>query len=312
VALIVALVVTVVTTPIAAWVAVRLDMVDRPGRLKVQERPVPYLGGLAVFAGLAGPVAIERPAFILPLALSLGLGLADDIKGPSPATRLSAEALIGIIVALVLPADDFLRAVVMVLLVVALINAINLLDGLDALASGVCLVSAVGFALVLEAEFRLFALALAGSLAGFLVWNRPPARIYLGNGGSYLVGTALAMLLNATLDERQSIAVASGAVLFVAVPVADAVVAIVRRMRARRPLLYGDRGHVYDQLVDRGRSPIATVGICTAVQAAFVGIGVGIVNFPAALAIVAAMAVLVFGGAALLVAFTVPGKWNAR
>jgi UDP-GlcNAc:undecaprenyl-phosphate GlcNAc-1-phosphate transferase len=287
-------------------------MLDRPGLLKVQAHPVAYLGGLAVFAGLAGPIAIERPVLIVPLALSLGLGLADDIKGPPPTWRLSVEVVIGVIAAWALPANDLLGAVLTVVLVVALINAVNLLDGLDALASGVGLMSALGFAYALEGEFRVLALALAGSLAGFLVWNHPPARIYLGDGGSYLVGTALALLLAESLNDGESIAVASGAVLFVAVPLADISVAIVRRLRARRPLFYGDRGHLYDQLVDRGWSPVATVGACTLAQALLVGVGVGIAGLPAALAVAVAVAFVVSVGTVMLVAFTAPGTWKAR
>jgi UDP-GlcNAc:undecaprenyl-phosphate/decaprenyl-phosphate GlcNAc-1-phosphate transferase len=311
VALIAAFLVAVVAAPVAAFVGHRLGMVDRPGLLKVQAHPVPYLGGLAVFAGLVGPVAIERPVLIVPLALSLGLGLTDDVKGPPPAVRLSVEVVIGVIAAWALPADDLVGALFTVALVVALINAVNLLDGLDALASGVSLMSALGFAFVLEGEFQVFALALAGSLAGFLVWNRPPARIYLGDGGSYLVGTALAILLARSFNDGESIAIASGAVLFVAVPLADISVAIVRRLRARRPLFYGDRGHLYDQLVDRGWRPLATVGTCTFAQALLVGMGVGIASLPAGLALALAVAFVVFVGTALLVAFTAPGTWKA-
>jgi UDP-GlcNAc:undecaprenyl-phosphate GlcNAc-1-phosphate transferase len=305
-------VVAVVAAPTAALVGRRFGMVDRPGLLKVQAHPVPYLGGFALFAGLVGPLAIERPVLIVPLALSLGLGLADDIKGPPPAIRLGAEVVIGVIAAWTLPADDLLGALVTVVLVVALINAVNLLDGLDALASGVGLISALGFALVLEGEFWVLALALAGGLAGFLVWNRPPARIYLGNGGSYLVGTTLAILLAASLNDRASIALASGAVLFVAVPLADISIAVVRRLRARRPLFYGDRGHLYDRLVDRGWSPAVTVGACTLAQALLVGIGVGIASLPAGLAVAVSVAFVVFVGSVLLVAFTAPGTWKAR
>jgi UDP-GlcNAc:undecaprenyl-phosphate GlcNAc-1-phosphate transferase len=312
VALIVAFMVAVVAAPIAARVACRLGIVDRPGPLKIQAHPVPYLGGVAVFVGLAAPLAVERPLLLVPLGLSLTLGLADDIKRTSPVTRLSLEVAIGVIAAWVLPARDFAGAVVTVALVVGLLNAINLLDGLDGLASAVSLMSALGFALILHGEFRVFALALAGSLAGLLVWNRPPARIYLGDGGSYLVGTGLAILLAAAFNDGESIALASGAVLFLAVPVADITVAIVRRLRARRPLVYGDRGHIYDQLVDRGWGPLATVGACTFAQALLVGIGVAIASLPAGIAVAIAAALVVSAGTLLLVAFTTPGTWKTR
>ena len=113
------------------------------------------------------------------------------------------------------------------------------------------------------------------------MWNRPPARIYLGDAGSYLLGTALAMLLAAAFDEGDSLAVGSGAALFVAVPVADTAVAVVRRLRAGRALFRGDRGHVYDQLIDKGWGSVHVVVVCIAVQALLVGIGVAIGNLPA-------------------------------
>jgi UDP-GlcNAc:undecaprenyl-phosphate/decaprenyl-phosphate GlcNAc-1-phosphate transferase len=312
VAVIVAFVVTVVVSPVAARIALRLGMVDRPGALKVQDRPVPYLGGLAVLAGLAIPLALERPLLIVPLGLSLALGLADDITGPSAAARLVLEVAIGVAAAWSLPATGLLGAVVTVAVVVLLINALNLLDGLDGLASAVGLMSAVGFALVLDGERFVLALALAGSLAGFLMWNRPPARIYLGNGGSNLVGTALAMLLAWSFNEGESVAVASGALFFVAVPVADTAVAIVRRARAGRPLFRGDRGHIYDQLTDRGWEPIATVGACTFAQGIFVAVGVAITGLPAGVAVAMTAVLWLFVGALVLVRFTAPGTWKTR
>jgi UDP-GlcNAc:undecaprenyl-phosphate/decaprenyl-phosphate GlcNAc-1-phosphate transferase len=312
VALIVAFVVTAVAAPIAARVGRRFGLVDRPGLLKVQDRPVPYLGGLAVFAGVVPAMAVERPVLIVPLGLSLALGLADDIKGPPPATRLGLAAVIGVIAAWVLPARDLPGALVTVVLVIGLLNAVNLLDGLDGLASGVCLVSAVGFALVLDDEFYVLALALAGSLAGFLVWNRPSARIYLGDGGSYLVGSALALLLAASFNEGESTAVASAGVLFLAVPVADMAVAVVRRLRARRPLLYGDRGHIYDQLVGRGWGLLAIIGAFTFAQGVLVGVGVAIAGLPAGVAVAVASTLLAFTGVVLFVAFTKPGTWKTR
>ena len=280
---------------------------------KLEELGIPYAicGGLAVFAGLLAPIAAERPVLMIPLGLSLALGLADDIKAPSPITRLSLEVVIGVIAVWALPARDLPGALLTMAFVIVLLNAINLLDGLDGLASGVSLMSALGFAIVLDGEFRVLALALAGSLTGFLVWNRPPARIYLGDGGSYLVGGALAILLAASFNDGESGALPSGAVLFLAVPLADMAVAIVRRFRARRPLFHGDRGHIYDQLVHRGWRPLATVGVCTLAQGLLVGVGVAIASLPTGMAVGIAAALLVFVGITLLVAFTTPGTWEA-
>jgi len=311
VAVIVGFVCAVVATPLVAVVARRLGFVDAPGRLKVQDDPVPYLGGIAVFVALAGPVAAERPLLLLPIGLALVLGLIDDHGGASAATRLILAAGVGVVAALVLPVHGFVDVLVTVALVVGMLNAINLLDGLDGLASGVSVMAAIGFAFVVEGEFQVLALALAGSLLGFLVWNRPPARIYLGDAGSYLIGTVLAMLLVVSLVEGDSLAQSSGAVLFVAVPVADTAVAIVRRFRARRPLLQGDRGHIYDQLVDRGWESLAVVAVFISAQGALVALGIAIGGLAAGIAISVTAVVMVMLATFSVLTFTTPGTWKA-
>jgi UDP-GlcNAc:undecaprenyl-phosphate/decaprenyl-phosphate GlcNAc-1-phosphate transferase len=313
VALIVAAAVAALTTPIAALLAGHIGLVDRPGPLKVQTRPVPYLGGLAVFAGLAAPIAWAQPMLLVPLALALMLGLVDDASDISPRIRLLGEVLIGVASAISLPGGVSLAASLgVVVAVVALLNAVNLLDGLDALASSVAALGALGFSIVLEGDARTTAMALAGALLGFLVWNRPPARIYLGDAGSYLVGTGLALLLGLTFVTDDGTATSAGALLFVAVPVADTTVAVVRRRRAGRPLFQGDRGHVYDQLVDMGWSSDRSTLACAAAQAVFVALGLAAsaMSDGAALALVAVVIVVV-GGSALW-AFTAPSARTTR
>ena len=241
------------------------------------------------------------------------LGLADDRGGGlSAATRLILEVAIGVVAAVVLPGHGLGDSLVAVVLVVGMLNAINLLDGLDGLASGVSTVAAIGFAFVVDGGFQVLALALAGSLLGFLVWNRPPARIYLGDAGSYLIGTALAMLLVASFVEGDSLAESSGAALFVAVPVADTAVAIVRRIRARRPLLQGDRGHIYDQLVARGWGPVSVVALFIGAQGALVAIGIAIGGLAGGIAIGVTALLMLSVTTSSVVAFTTPGTWKAR
>jgi UDP-GlcNAc:undecaprenyl-phosphate GlcNAc-1-phosphate transferase len=225
---------------------------------------------------------------------------------------LILETGIGVIAVLAIPVHGLVDSLLTIVLVVGLLNAINLLDGLDGLAAGVSAVAAAGFAFVVEGEFQVLALALAGSLLGFLIWNRPPARIYLGDGGSYLVGTSLAMLLVVALTEGGSLSDSSGALLFVAVPIADTAVAIVRRVRAGRPLLQGDRGHVYDQLIDKAWDPIAVTTAFIGAQAALVAIGIAIGGLAAGVAIGVTALVLVTLATFFVVAFTTPGTWKAQ
>ena len=309
-ALIAGFAVAVVATPIAAWVATRIGLVDEPGPLKVHARSVPYLGGVAVLAALGGPIVGARPSLLVPLGLACALGLVDDAAGLPPGVRLAAETAVGVSAAFAVGHHDVGRVVLGVAVVVVLVNAMNLLDGLDGLAAGVTVAAATGFYVVLAGAGATLALVLAGAAAGFLVWNAPPARVYLGDAGSYLVGTALAMLLLSAAQRPAE--VVSGACLFVAVPVADTAIAIVRRFRAGRPLLHGDRGHVYDQLVDRGWPAPGAVVACVAAQAAFAGAGIAITGLSGATAVVVTIASVAIVGAGAIVAFTSPRSWTSE
>ena len=308
-ALIVAFVVAVIATPAAAWLATRVDLVDHPGPLKVHARPIPYLGGLAVLVALIGPVAGARPSLLVPLVLACGLGIADDATDLSPPLRLTVEVGIGIAVAWVIAPHTAGYVALSVAVVLVLVNAVNLLDGLDGLAAGVVAVGAFGFFVVLSGSSATLAVALYGALAGFLVWNAPPARVYLGDAGSYLLGTALAMLFISAA--QYPAAEVSSALLFVGVPVADTAVAIIRRLRAHTPLFRGDRGHVYDQLVDRGWSAKLAVVACVGAQAVLTAVGIGVANLTGGVAVCVAVLSVAAVGAAAILAFTSPRAWTA-
>jgi UDP-GlcNAc:undecaprenyl-phosphate GlcNAc-1-phosphate transferase len=271
--LVVAFGIALISAPILRRVAFNLDVVDRPGPLKPQKKPVPYLGGVAVFAGLVvGVVASGRYELLLPYGAALLLGVTDDVRGLPAGPRLLAELVIGVFAAFVVP-GPLLVQVATGVLVVVLLNAVNLLDGQDGLASGACIVSAVGFA-ILGGDASDIGLALAGALAAFLVFNAPPARMYLGDGGAYLVGTALATLPALTEHGTTDWSVWLGVPLIVGLPLADTAVAIIRRSLARRPLFEGDRSHVYDQLVDQGWRVEAATAIWVVLQGVLAAHGV--------------------------------------
>ena len=307
-ALIAGFVVAVLATPVAALIATRVGLVDQPGPLKVHSRPVPYLGGAAVLVALAGPLVSARPSLLIPLVLAALLGIADDATDLSPVLRLAVEIGIGVGVAWVAAPHDAGHVVLAVAVVLLLVNAVNLLDGLDGLAASVVALGAIGSFVVLSGSSATLALALVGALIGFLVWNRPPARVYLGDAGSYLLGTALAMLFVAASQRHAS--VVSGACLFAGVPVADTAVAIVRRLRAGTPLMRGDRGHVYDQLVDRGWTSRMSVLACAAAQALLTAAGIGIAVLSGGVAIGVAVATITVVGVGAFVVFTSPRAWT--
>ncbi len=259
----IALGVTLAVTPVVIAAARRSGIVDRPGVLKPQERPVPYLGGVAVLAGTAVGAAVGRPEVLVPLGGATALGVADDRFDLPPLVRLLGQVAVGAAVVATCPVHlpGLAAAVGLVAVTVLVINGVNLIDGLDMLAAGVVGVASLGFALLVHGWGRQLAVALAGALVGFLWYNRPPARVYLGDGGSYLLGSSLAVLLGAAWAPGVPPERSAAALALVAVPAAEVAFAMVRRLRGRRSVLAGDRGPPYDRLVDRGwPRPAASLG----------------------------------------------------
>ena len=282
--------VTVVATPAVIVLARRTGIVDRPGALKPQAVAVPYLGGLAVWAGTMVGVVAGRPAVGIPLTGALVLGVADDRLDLAPLVRLVGEAAIGVAVALTVPVHlpTGLAVPLIAAVSVLLINGVNLIDGLDLLAGGVAGVAAVGFAVALHGAGRQVAVALGASSLGFLVFNRPPARVYLGDGGSYLLGTGLAVLLAFSWAPGVPAAVGVATLVLVALPAAELAFAVARRLRGRQAITSGDRGHPYDRLVARGWSRLGASLAYIVMEAALATgavVAVHLVSMPAALAV---------------------------
>ncbi len=297
-----AFVASLALTPAAAGVARRVGLVDHPGPLKPQARPTPYLGGVGVAAGAAIGAAVFRPWLLVPLAMALVLGTADDLRPLPPVVRLVAELGTGAVLAWVVPTrfGGVGGDVLVVLAAVVLMNGFNLVDGLDALCGTVTVVASVGFAILLGGDARAFALALAAATAAFVVFNRPPARVYLGDGGAYLIGTAVAALLAEAWGPHQPLATGIGALALVVVPAAELALAVLRRARTRTSLLHGDRDHPYDQLVRRGWGAARVALAYGLVGLALLGVAVGASHLPPPWAVVAVAAAVAALGALVL------------
>lgn len=293
--------IAVALTPLAGALARRAGVVDRPGALKPQARPVAYFGGAAVAVAAAGPALAGGAGWLLlGPAAALVLGLADDCLELSPGLRLAAEAVVGILVSVGL--GLFTRPLLGlcgVVVTVALVNGTNVIDGLDGLAGGVGTAATLGFAVVLTGTDRSLGAAVAGALLGFLVYNRSPARIYLGDAGSYFLGAVLAELLVAGWARSPAPAATAG-LLLVAYPGGELVCSVVRRRRARLPLMRGDRDHSYDRLVRRGLSVGLTSLVCTGGQAllACAAVAASRLDTAAAVIVVGSVALVLCAGAA--------------
>jgi UDP-GlcNAc:undecaprenyl-phosphate GlcNAc-1-phosphate transferase len=271
--------VTALATPIVIRLAVRTGVVDRPGPLKPHDRPVPYLGGVAVFCGVtAVAVGSVHQAVLVPLALALALGLLDDIAQLPAFARLAVELGIGAAVAWVTGPYGLTEGACVALATVVLINAVNLVDGIDGLALGVCAVTGLGFALLVPAGWASVATAVTGAAAGLFLFNRAPARVYLGDAGSYLLGTALAVLVGAqwaATGRALDLAVLAVLAGLVGYPLVELVSTIARRLLTRRPLFGGDRDHLYDRFERAGVAKERVTGMLVAGQAIIAGLAVG-------------------------------------
>ncbi len=281
---VVALVVALGWSLLAIVLGPRLGFVDRPdGELKTHAKAAVPLGGIGVFLGVHAAMAVDGLfdwGLVLATGVFLLVGLADDRWGLAPLLRVTVEVA-GAVLLVVMPANGWSAGppalVVGVVLTVGLVNAVNLFDGLDGLVGLSAAVTALGLAaLAWDRGFNeTFGLVLAAALVGFLVLNWHPARVFLGDNGSYVVGAFIAygMLLISPEPVDSRIAVAA---VMMGVFGLDMVTAIVRRRLAGKPLFVGDRSHIYDQLHDRGLS-IPRVAITMAlVQVVFVAVAFGV------------------------------------
>ena len=269
---------------------------------RVHRDPIPTMGGLAMFVGLLAAVGVAwllpafRPLFTTsePLALLLGglaivaVGVADDLFGLPPTVKLAGQLLAALAVVIfgiqlvhfyvpgvqVVALSSDLGLVLTVLALVAMINAVNLIDGLDGLAAGVVGIAAIAFFVFtvrssgaglvdsIPSAAPLVAAALVGLCLGFLVHNTHPARIFMGDTGSMLLGLLLGAAgvsyVGRSVDP--SYADFYGSVplfipaLVLAVPFLDTAFAITRRLVRRQPITSADRGHLHHLLLAFGHS----------------------------------------------------------
>ena len=262
---------TLLATPLAAGVARRLGVLDRPGTRKVHVEATPYLGGLAlavglVVAGLVVGSTARQGAVIAGCALAVFLlGLYDDLRGLGPVPKVGVEAAVAVALwfggvragFFGVPALDLVLTIGWV---VAITNAVNLLDNMDGLASGVAALASLAYFAIAAPQgdylVAAFAAAVAGVSIGFLRHNFPPARIFLGDAGSLLLGFLLAALgLMLDLDVSNDVLRIGVQVLILGVPVFDTALVVLSRRRAGRPITQGGTDHSSHRLAALGLSP---------------------------------------------------------
>ncbi|WP_106849461.1 glycosyltransferase family 4 protein [Blastococcus sp. Marseille-P5729] len=345
----VAAVVTFLTTPIARWIAVRWGAMPDVRDRDVHAIPIPRLGGLGVYVGMCAGVFVahslprlqgtfadssETTAVLIAGGLIGALGALDDRFDLDPLTKLVGQiacagvlVLLGVQLAFIFipgtslgtvsldPNTSFLLTT---LVVVAAVNAMNFIDGLDGLLTGVAIITALGFFVYsywlgrqgyndVFSSPALLTAVLAGACLGFLPHNFNPARIFLGDSGSMLIGLVLAAAAISTTSrtDTQSFSTLGTAIPLImpllmpfavlAIPLLDMLLAVIRRTRkGLNPFSTPDKMHLHHRLLEIGhtqRRAVIIMYIWTALLT-FVGVGSSIVSWTVVLVVALIMVVV--------------------
>ena len=266
--------------------------------------PVPRLGGLALAAAFIGVeilIAVvwpeqraKTPGRLVVLISSLamfGLGFWDDLKPLGAKRKLFGQILIAAAVcAFGMGIQRFKipfigtiidlggwGVLVTILWLVGMTNLINLIDGVDGLAAGICLMLMVLLAYVghQSGSFELLVSGMAGALVGFLWFNFPPARIYLGDGGAYFLGFQIGLFAILSSNKGTIFAALAAPLFVLALPIVDTALAILRRSLRGLPIFRPDRRHIHHHLLDMGLSRRKVVLYFYAVTLVFLIMGFG-------------------------------------
>ena len=294
------------TWPVRA-LAIKLSVMDLPNmERKTQKEPVPYLGGVAIALSIIivtyGAIYYSdntKTTFplityaLLPAAVLGLMGLIDDIKGLPALPRLIAQSIVAILVALFLLNRDLqvfsfgsqlANDVIVIVWIVAICNSINFFDNLDGGAAGTVAVSTFGIALIAANQGQELITALSvvtcGATVGFLLWNKSPAKIYMGDAGALFLGVLVAVL-TIRLDPGISPQINSIAILpmLLAVPILDTCIVVFSRIRRGISPFTGGKDHLSHRLMRKGISKQNTAFCLWAMQASFVGIALVVYFF---------------------------------
>ncbi|CAN1529070.1 Rfe UDP-N-acetylmuramyl pentapeptide phosphotransferase/UDP-N- acetylglucosamine-1-phosphate transferase [Candidatus Nanopelagicaceae bacterium] len=308
------------TWPVRA-LAIRLGAMDAPNLArKTQAEPVPYLGGVAIAFGISivtfaavfvggsdyasdNSDQLKDLAFTVLLpALVLGaIGLFDDLRSLSPWPRLIAQTVVGTTVAFVIvqngtigtpfgsgssaDSGSWINTLVTILWIVGICNSINFFDNLDGAASGAVAIAALGvFVIAFDRGQELvsaLSIVTAGATIGFLMWNKSPAKIYMGDAGALFLGIIISVatirLNPGIVPTWKSLAIP---VMLLAVPLLDTCVAVFSRLSRGLSPLTGGKDHLSHRLVRGGLTrPVAAISLWASAGVCAV-IAVGVYMYP--------------------------------
>jgi len=287
-------------TPLMRKIALKTNFVDHPNMAhKSHHEPIPYLGGVAIALGI---LVIEYAALLTQKnllenlwtatslfgpALILGIvGLIDDKRALPPLPRFIAQSAAGIFTAGLIIATDtvgnpsgnsLLDAVITVVWIVGICNSINFFDNLDGGAAGAIAATSFGLFLIAynNGQYLISATSITifAAMLGFLIWNKSPAKIYMGDAGALFLGAVIAVLTIRLDPEVQSKTISFAIpLLLLAVPILDTSVAVASRIRRRRSIFQGGHDHLSHRLMRKGFTKRQSAYALWSLAAIFAGI----------------------------------------
>lgn len=297
----VAALVSLLATPIAKAIALKIGAVDVPkDARRVHNKPIPRLGGLAIYLGFiisvlaVVPVDTRIIGMLIGGTLIVAMGIIDDIK-PLPAkVKLSVQIVCSMILVLFglkiggltvpftggqIISLGILSIPVTIFWTVGITNTLNLIDGLDGLAAGVATIAALSLSYVAHVNIVdtgemgtitvLMTLGIAGAAIGFLPYNFNPAKIFMGDTGSLFLGYMLSAISIYGFVKGATALATVVPVLALGLPIFDTAFAILRRAINRKPIMQPDKGHLHHKLLSTGLGQKRTVLILYAVSGVF-------------------------------------------
>ena len=283
-------------------IAIATDVVDKPNTAhKSHKQPVPYLGGVAIIIGiivisystsLVSNFTIDTfwlATSVLAPALVLGLiGLWDDMKNLPPLPRFVAQTIAGVFTAIILVANnnvgnptgsEIFDTFITIIWVVGICNSINFFDNLDGGAAGTVAVSSIALAILALSGDQYLIAALstvtAGATLGFLIWNKSPARIYMGDAGALFLGVLLATLTVRLNPETQTqLGSYLTPIFLLAIPILDTTVAVLSRLKRNISPFQGGQDHLSHRLIRAGVPRKRAAVSLWALSAAFAAVAI--------------------------------------
>ena len=284
-----AIAITAILTPICIKIAPKIGAMDIPkDSRRMHNKPMPRFGGIAIFCGAMLVFCVLHPLNTQYIGVAIGtsmvlvLGIVDDLKNIPPKVKLAGQIVCALVIwffsirfsgmanffpigpeYIVFP--TVVSIIVTVCWIIGITNALNLIDGLDGLAGGISFISCLSIAYSAyyteRFETCIIILSIAGACLGFLIFNFHPAKIFMGDGGSMVLGFLLASVSLCGDTPSKSITLFSVMIplIILAVPVFDTVFAILRRVINHKPIMQADRGHIHHRMMAKGYGQKRTV-----------------------------------------------------